>query len=145
MKKLLIFLVVIAAVVAVYYYRTPANAPEGIYATPTPAVTQQPAVTKTPAPTVSKTPLGTPVHQSSSIRISNFAFLPAALTVKVGSTVTWTNEDSAPHRLQSDSGSVIATTTMSLGDSVSVTFSAPGTYWYHCSIHPGMKGSITVQ
>ena len=75
---------------------------------------------------------------ATSVTIQNFAFSPESLTVKVGDTVEWVNEDSAPHTVF-DSG------TLATGQSFSHTFDAPGTYVYHCSIHPSMTGMIIVQ
>lgn len=79
----------------------------------------------------------------SDITIQNFAFDPAALTVKVGTTVTWTNQDSVQHSATSDNG-IFDSGLLSKGQSFSYTFSQAGEYTYHCSIHPKMVGSITV-
>jgi plastocyanin len=83
----------------------------------------------------------------SAVTIKNFAFDPAVLTVKAGTTVTWQNQDGAPHAIASDSGAPAAFTSSQLatGASYSFTFSQPGTYTYHCSIHPSMTGTIVVQ
>jgi plastocyanin len=84
---------------------------------------------------------------TDAIAISNFAFSPATLTVKPGTTVTWTNQDGVAHTIASDAGSPVAFTSDSLanGASYRFTFTQPGTYAYHCSIHPSMKGTIVVQ
>jgi len=83
----------------------------------------------------------------NAITIKNFAFDPPALTVKAGTEVTWTNQDSAPHTIVSDTGSPEAFTSRSFstGQSYSFTFTRPGTYPYHCSIHPAMTGTIIVE
>ena len=88
----------------------------------------------TPTPTAGKT-----------IEISNFAFAPAQLTVTRGTRVTWINRDSAPHQPVSDSGAVISSGVIQTGGTYSVTFNQPGTYTYHCAIHPSMTGTIVVQ
>ena len=80
----------------------------------------------------------------NAVTIQNFAFSPAALTVKVGDKVTWTNQDSAGHSATADDNS-FDTGVLSQGQSGSVTFSKAGTYSYHCSVHPMMKGTIIVQ
>ena len=69
------------------------------------------------------------------------------LTIRTGTTVTWTNQDSAPHQIASDSGSPLSFSSDSLsnGASYQVTFAEPGTYSYHCAIHPSMKGTVVVQ
>lgn len=79
---------------------------------------------------------------SNSIEIRNFSFNPAKLTIKAGTTVTWTNGDSAPHQIKSDS---FNSSPLSQGQSYSFQFNDPGTYDYICSIHPSMKGEIVVQ
>ena len=99
-----------------------------------------------PAPA---TPAAPPASSGSgsSITIKNFAFDPATLTVKTGTTVTWVNNDGASHAIASDAGSPAAFSSESLstGGSYSFTFTGQGTYTYHCSIHPSMKGTIIVQ
>jgi len=83
----------------------------------------------------------------NTIAIKNFAFDPASLAVKTGTTVTWTKQDSVPHIIASDTGSPAAFSSDSLpaGASYSFTFTQAGTYPYHCTIHPSMKGTIIVQ
>jgi len=93
----------------------------------------------TAAPTTSTT-------GGNTVVIKNFAFDPSSLTVKSGTVVTWTNQDGAPHTIVSDTGSPVAFSSDSLssGASYSFMFTQPGTYTYHCSIHPSMKGTIMV-
>lgn len=95
----------------------------------------------TPAPATASSGGG------NTIAIRNFAFDPSSLTVKAGSTVTWVNSDSAPHTIVSEAGApaVISSDTLANGASFTFTFTRPGTYPYHCSIHPSMKGTIIVQ
>jgi amicyanin len=83
----------------------------------------------------------------NTITIKNFAFDPPTLTVKTGTVVTWTNNDSPPHAIASDAGSPAAfsSDSLSTSSSYSFTFTQPGTYTYHCSIHPSMKGTVIVQ
>jgi amicyanin len=81
----------------------------------------------------------------NSVSIQNFAFSPSTLTVKVGTVVTWTNLDSAPHTVVSDSGSELSSDTLSNGQTYSHTFSTPGTYTYHCGVHTSMKGTVVVE
>ena len=82
----------------------------------------------------------------NTVVIKNFAFDPSQLTVKTGTVVKWTNQDGAPHTIVSDTGSPAAFSSDSLssGASYTFTFTQPGTYMYHCSIHPSMKGTIMV-
>jgi plastocyanin len=82
----------------------------------------------------------------NTIVIKNFAFDPSSLTVKSGTVVKWTNQDGTTHTIVSDTGSPVAfsSDSISSGASYSFTFTQPGTYTYHCSIHPSMKGTIIV-
>jgi plastocyanin len=88
-----------------------------------------------------------PAGGSNSIAIKNFAFNPATLTIKTGTTVTWMNQDGAVHQIASEAGTPVAFTSDSLanGASYQFTFTQPGTYTYHCTVHPSMKGTIIVQ
>jgi plastocyanin len=99
-----------------------------------------------PAPA---SPAATPAASGggNTIMIRNFAFDPPALTVKTGTAVTWINNDSPPHALASDAGSpeAFSSDPLATGASYTVTFNQPGTYRYHCSIHPSMTGTIIVQ
>lgn len=78
-----------------------------------------------------------------AVAIQNFAFSPADIAAKVGQTVTFTNGDSAPHTATLDDGSC-TTGTISPNTSDGLTFTAAGTYPFHCKIHSSMKGTITV-
>jgi plastocyanin len=80
---------------------------------------------------------------TQAVTISGFAFNPASLTIEAGTTVTWTNQDSATHTATADDGSW-DTGNLAQGASGSITFDTPGTYTYHCAIHPNMTASITV-
>ncbi|WP_319943336.1 cupredoxin domain-containing protein [Nocardia aurantia] len=75
--------------------------------------------------------------------IDNFAFAPAALTVRVGSTVTWTNRDEEPHTVVSADGT-LHSPGMGTGATYSFTFTKAGTVDYVCSIHPFMHGTVVV-
>jgi amicyanin len=86
-----------------------------------------------------------PQPTAASVSISGFAFGPATLTVKKGATVTWTNRDTAPHTVTSDSGSVLGSDTLKTGQSYSATFTEAGTFSYHCAFHPMMKATIVVE
>lgn len=82
-----------------------------------------------------------PVNLTASVSIKNFAFSPTPLTIKAGTIVVWTNNDSAPHQIKSDTfGSVV----LNNGQIFSFTFSTVGQYNYSCSIHPSMQGKIIV-
>ncbi len=78
-----------------------------------------------------------------AVSIEGFAFSPADITAKVGQTITFTNGDSAPHTATLDDGSC-TTPNISGGASDGLTFTAAGTYPFHCAVHSSMKGTITI-
>jgi amicyanin len=78
-----------------------------------------------------------------SVVISNFAFGPATLTVKVGTTVTWTNRDADPHTVTARGGA-FKSPTLKTGDTFRYTFTAAGRYDYLCTIHPFMTATVVV-
>jgi len=81
-----------------------------------------------------------------SVSIVNFAFSPAAITVHPGDTITWTNQDSAPHTVTTSSGpQALNSPNLSQGQSWSFTFSAVGTYSYYCAVHPDMRAQVVVK
>ena len=81
----------------------------------------------------------------NAVAITGFAFAPAALTVKSGTTVTWTNKDGDAHTVTSQgSGGPLQSAALATGQSFSHTFTTPGTYAYLCTIHPFMTATVTV-
>jgi plastocyanin len=80
---------------------------------------------------------------AGSVTIRNFAFSPGTINVKTGDSVTWTNQDSAPHTATGSGGS-FNTGTLKKGQSGSHTFSKAGSFPYICAIHPNMKGTVVV-
>ncbi len=81
--------------------------------------------------------------RQSEVSIANFAFDPTELTVNAGTTVIWTNDDSAPHTVTATDNS-FGSDTLQKGDTFSHQFSTAGTFDYFCAIHPTMKGTVTV-
>jgi amicyanin len=80
---------------------------------------------------------------AADVSILNFKFTPAALTIKAGTTVTWTNKDAIGHTVNFMTGG-INSNVLNHNDQFAYTFTTPGTYDYICSIHPFMHGSVTV-
>jgi len=80
---------------------------------------------------------------ATSVAISNFSFSPQAISVKAGAEVTWTNHDADAHTVTFDADRT-GSQAFQNGDSYRQTFSTPGTYRYHCSIHPYMVGEVIV-
>jgi plastocyanin len=81
---------------------------------------------------------------ANEIVIQSMAFIPASLTVPVGTTVKWKNKDAITHTVTSDTGAWDSGN-ITGGGTFSFPFTAAGTYHYHCSIHPNMLGTIIVQ
>jgi len=80
------------------------------------------------------------------VKIDNFSFTPAVLTVPVGTTVTWTNRDDIPHTVVSaDDPKMFKSKAMDTDEKFSYTFAKPGRYSYFCSVHPKMTGTIIAQ
>jgi amicyanin len=79
-----------------------------------------------------------------AVTIDNFTFTPARLTIKAGTTVTWTNRDDIPHTVATQT-KAFKSKVMDTDDSYSFTFSTPGEYSYFCSLHPHMTGTIVVE
>ena len=106
-------------------------------------------IVKTIVPLVSD---GRPIIQESSnvittpVSISNFAFSPPDVTVTVGSSVTWKNEDTAPHDIISgkDAAAEISSPMLNKGETFEFIFTKPGDYPYICGVHPSMTGIVHV-
>ena len=78
-----------------------------------------------------------------AVSIKDFSFEPSAITAKVGDTITFSNTGAAPHNATLDAGGC-ATPTIQPGKSDGLHFTVAGSYPFHCTIHPDMKGTITV-
>jgi plastocyanin len=82
---------------------------------------------------------------ASAITISNFKFSPGTLRVQDGARIKVANDDSAPHTVTADDGHSFDSETVDSGGSTTIRAPAAGTYSYHCTIHPFMKGKLVVQ
>jgi len=80
----------------------------------------------------------------AEVKIDNFSFTPASITVPVGTEVTWTNRDDIPHNVVSEDHSM-KSKVLDTDEKFTFTFTKPGTYSYFCSLHPKMKGTVVVQ
>jgi amicyanin len=80
-----------------------------------------------------------------TVKISNFTFDAPVVTVPVGTTVTWVNDDDIPHTVVSDDRKAFRSRVMDTDDRFSFTFGTPGTFNYFCSIHPHMTGKVVVK
>ena len=81
---------------------------------------------------------------TASVQIDNFTFKAPVVTVKPGTTVTWTNGDDIPHTVVSKDG-VFKSKVLDSGDRFSFTFAKAGQFGYFCSLHPHMTGIIVVK
>lgn len=81
---------------------------------------------------------------TNQVTISNMAFNPNSITVTAGTQVTWTNQDSVAHTVTSDTGAFDSGQLANNG-TFSFTFATAGTFSYHCSNHPNMTATVTVQ
>jgi plastocyanin len=129
-KTILIIVIVVVLVAAGVAYFMYAN--------------QSPAYKPASAPAANSQPSNaTPQTESlsASVSIKNFAFNPTPLTIKAGTTVTWTNNDLMQHKIKSNTFNSDA---LSNGQTFQFTFSAVGEYSYSCAIHPSMHGQIIV-
>ena len=89
-------------------------------------------------PTTASAPVG------SEVGIKDYAFVPRTLTVAVGTTVTWTNQDEEPHTVTSATGD-FSSPGLDTDEAFSRKFTAPGTYTYFCALHPHMTATIIVK
>src|SRR5277367_2591411 len=87
-----------------------------------------------------------PAAAAMAVKIDNFSFSPATLTVPVGTTVTWTNQDDIPHTVVStDDPRALRSKVLDTDEKFSYTFTKAGTFAYFCSVHPKMTGTVLVK
>ena len=134
-KKLMIGFLVLAVLLS------GCTAPKTTTTTPVP--TTQPTITQpSPTQTLTGSPTQTLTAQPVAIEITNYAFVPATVTIPKGTTVIWTQKDTVSHTI---TGTGFDSGPLSQGDTFSQTFNDAGTFNYHCSIHATMTGTIIVQ
>ena len=80
----------------------------------------------------------------AEVRIDNFTFTPATLTVSVGTPITWTNADDIPHTVVSDD-KTFKSKALDTDEKFTFTPTKPGTYSYFCSLHPHMTAKLVVE
>jgi plastocyanin len=99
-------------------------------------------------PTATTAPVEAPaegekLERSAKVEIANFEYSPDPVRVEAGGKVIWQNEDSVAHTATADDGS-FDTGEIEEGKLKSESFKQPGTFTYHCEIHPQMHGTIEV-
>ncbi len=107
--------------------------------------TEQAAPSKTEKMTATTVPATAPAATSAQIHqvvIENFKFRPTDLEIKAGDTVEWVNKDGGAHTVTLENNEF--NEKLPSGATVTHTFTNTGSYAYHCSFHPNMKGSIVV-
>ena len=81
---------------------------------------------------------------ATTVEIKSFSFQPASITIPAGATVTWVNRDAVAHTVTADDDSFKSPSIAGDGGKFEHTFSEAGTYKYHCTPHPSMKGEVEV-
>ena len=103
------------------------------------------AVGDTPSKAVQQgTVAATTEKVGGKVSIANFTFTPAEITIAAGESITWTNDDGAPHGLAYEDGAK-GTDLLLPGASFNRQFDRPGTYDYSCAVHPYMTGRVVVR
>jgi plastocyanin len=85
-----------------------------------------------------------PKLEALAVKIDNFTFGPAELTVTVGTAITWTNRDDIPHTVVS-TDKLFKSIALDTDETFTFTFTTPGTFPYFCSLHPKMTGKVIVK
>jgi plastocyanin len=101
--------------------------------------TSMPGMSMATAPAADTTPVAT-----DTVKIENFAYSPAVVTVKAGTTVTWTNNDTDPHTVTSMDNGPVKSPTLQQGQTFHYTFAKAGRFEYLCTIHPFMTATVVV-
>jgi plastocyanin len=81
---------------------------------------------------------------TNTVTIQNFAYAPATVTVKAGTTITWTNQDQDQHTVTAMNGGPFHSPPLNTGESFHFTFTTPGHFEYLCTIHPFMTATVVV-
>lgn len=137
--------ILVGAAIAVGIVTSPTTAATLRAAAPTHVVAEQmmPGMAMPPAGTsVAVSGQDAPVA-TNTVAIQNFAFSPATVTIKIGTTVTWTNHDQDAHTVTAMSG-LFHSPTLNTGQSYHYTFTTPGRFDYLCTIHPFMTATVVV-
>jgi plastocyanin len=113
-------------------------------ATPAGATGTPGAATATPAePTQAAAVVCDATGEGTAVTIENFSYKPSSASVATNGFVTFTNNDSRAHTVTFDEGPNCGNLGTG-GDSVTIQFTAAGSYGYHCNIHPEMVGTVEV-
>jgi plastocyanin len=112
---------------------------------PTPSVRASASPTSNASASPQASSSSAAIQSVSAVTVANMAFSPADITVKKGTTVAWTNQDSVTHTVTEDDGQPgPASGALANGQRYAYTYNTAGTFKYHCTIHPNMTGTVTV-
>lgn len=89
-------------------------------------------------------PAAQEAQTDAEVKIASFRYLPPDVTIRAGGTVTWVNEDMAPHTSTLEDDREQDTGRLDLGEDGSLTFEEPGSYQYYCIFHRFMEADVTV-
>lgn len=103
------------------------------------------ALEEVPTPPVEEPKIEEILPITVEAKIINFAFVPTTIEINAGDTVVWENRDTVRHTVTSDSGDEMNSRLLGKGERYSHTFNTAGTYNYHCTPHPYMKGKVVVK
>jgi len=139
-KKYIAITVVVLLVIGLGIYFSTSQNSNNTASTPTSNsaknVVSNPTV---PTPNLNPAPAANLIIHNVSI--TGFAFVPATITVKKGETIVWTNKDATVHTV---TGGDLQSSPLGQNQTYSFAYDKIGTYSYHCSIHPSMKGTVIV-
>ncbi len=140
MKKVIPIIIAIVVIVGVGIFLTNKKSSDKTSSTSSSSSPSDMSNMPSPQPNPSQTP-----ESTNKVSISNFNFSPATITVKKGTTVTWTNQDSIAHDVQETDGKTGPKSgSLSQGQTYTFTYDTAGTFNYHCSFHPEMIGKVVV-
>jgi plastocyanin len=111
---------------------------------PSASVTEAAAASADGSITADASTTGTAPSQRVKVVMKGSTFTPASVTIRVGDTVTWQNQESVTHNVAADDGS-FTSQDFRKGGSFSFTFARPGIYSYSCRLHPNMRGKVIVE
>lgn len=141
-RNVIIGIVVVVVLIGGYFLLSPKSQPAA------PQTPETATSTESAAPQATE---GAMMGEQMAVTISASGFVPKAVTVKVGDSVTWENTDSANHTVNSDPHPThtlypfLNVGVVKAGEKKSVTFDKAGTYTYHDHLNPSLTGSVTVQ
>lgn len=144
MRYMLLLCAVAACLLLVAGCTQPAAPQQAAPAAPEQTTAATPVPADTPAASAPTTAVTAASVSDNTVSIKEMAFDPATITVKAGSIVRWVNRDSYIHSVVFADTSINPSGVLSASQSFSVKFNTPGTYAYHCGIHPKMTGAVVV-